>query len=216
MKSLKPKAERKRQQIVEAARNCFAQYGFERTTLDDIGLKMGMNKSSLYYYFKNKEEIYIEVVYQEADRVVADLQKEISKSKGPEECIQFYMKRRLAYYKKILSLHRLSADSLREMQPSFHALYDNILKREITFITEQLKAFTKTIDDGQLEKIAALIISSADGIKHDEIIYNKKDTYDEPDYAKIEKETRMLIKLILLGLGSIDEKVPQAIHEVVN
>ncbi|MBX7201629.1 MAG: TetR/AcrR family transcriptional regulator [Bacteroidia bacterium] len=206
---MKPKAEKKRQQIIDAARNCIAQFGYDRTTLDDIGLKMSLNKSSLYYYFKNKEEIYTEVVYQEADRVIEELQSEISNLENAEERIQFYMKKRLVYYRRILSLHKLSAESLRQIQPGFHDLYDNILKREIEFIHTQLKEMISNIDDKTLKNVAALIISSADGIKHDEIIYNKQDTYEEPDYARIEQETRLLIKLILLGLNCINTNKPE-------
>jgi len=213
---MKAKAEKKRQQIIDAARSCFAQFGYERTTLDDIGLKMGLNKSSLYYYFKNKEDIYTEVVYQEADRVIEELQKEMAVLEGSEERIQFYMNKRLVYYRRILSLHKLSAESLRQIQPGFHELYDNILSREIQFITLQLKEMTSNIDEDSLVKIAELIISSADGIKHDEIIYNKKDTYEEPDYKKIEQETRMLIKLLLLGLGCIDQRKPEQIKEIAS
>jgi AcrR family transcriptional regulator len=212
---MKPKAEKKRQQIIDAARSCFAQFGYDRTTLDDIGLKMNLNKSSLYYYFKNKEDIYTEVVYQEADRVIEDLQKEMSVLDGASARIQFYMKKRLVYYRRILSLHKLSAESLRQIQPGFHELYSTILQREVKFITLQLKEMTKHVDEEALVKVAELIISSADGIKHDEIIYNRKDTYEEPDYMKIEQETKMLIELILLGLNCIDEKQPEYMRDLV-
>jgi len=49
-------------------------------------------------------------------------------------------------------------------------------------------------------RIAEIILSSADGIKHDEVIYNKINTYDDPDYSKIEKDIDCLIQLILHGI----------------
>lgn len=195
------KSAQKRQQIISVAKSCFAQFGYDRTTLDDIGRRMGLNKSSLYYYFRNKEEIYTEVVLQEAENIIRDLQVEMLDKVTPEERIRHYMKSRLGYYRRVLSLHRLSAESLRQIQPGFHELYDNILKREIQFISRQLRLIDDRVSDSMVNRTAELLISAADAIKHDEIIYNKKDTYDEPDYKKIEADINLLIHLVLHGFS---------------
>jgi len=192
----------KRTQIISAAKLCFAQFGYDKTTLDDIGKRIGLNKSSLYYYFKNKEEIFSAVVLEEADKIVEVLQSEIESKVSPEERIQFYMRKRLGYYKKILSLHQLSAESLRQIQPGFHKLYSNILLREITFIQRQILLIDNNIPEVQAKKIAELIIISADGIKHDEILYNNPDIYKEPNYLRIETNIEFLIRLVLQGVRS--------------
>ena len=57
----------KKQEILKAASECFARFGYEKTTLDDIGKMVGLNKASLYYYYKNKEDIFAEVVLQAGD-----------------------------------------------------------------------------------------------------------------------------------------------------
>jgi len=194
------KSDIKKLQIISAAKLCFAQYGYDKTTLDDIGKRMGLNKSSLYYYFKNKEEIFTAVVLEEADKIVDGLQTEMESKVSPEEKIQFYMKKRLGYYKKVLSLHQLSAESLRQIQPGFHQLYNDILLREIAFIQKQILAIDDNIPESQAKKIAELIIISADGIKHDEILYNNPDIFKEPDYLKIESSIEFLISLILNGV----------------
>ena len=59
------KSDEKRKKIIQAAGDCFARFGYEKTTMDDIGKKVGLNKASLYYYYKDKESIYTEVVYVE-------------------------------------------------------------------------------------------------------------------------------------------------------
>jgi AcrR family transcriptional regulator len=57
----------KKKEILKAASDCFARYGYEKTTLDDIGKMVGLNKASLYYYYKNKEAIFSEVVFEETE-----------------------------------------------------------------------------------------------------------------------------------------------------
>ena len=194
------KTTNKKLQIISAAKQCFAQYGYDKTTLDDIGKRLGLNKSSLYYYFKNKEEIFTAVVLEEADSIVDGLQTEMESKTSPEEKIQLYMKKRIGYYKKVLSLHQLSAESIRQIQPGFHQLYNEILLREIAFIQKQLMAIDNNMYESRAKKIAELIIISADGIKHDEILYNNSDIFKEPDYLKIETNIEFLINLILNGV----------------
>jgi AcrR family transcriptional regulator len=194
------KTTNKKLQIISAAKQCFAQYGYDKTTLDDIGKRLGLNKSSLYYYFKNKEEIFTAVVLKEADNIVNGLQTEMESKASPEEKIQLYMKKRIGYYKKVLSLHQLSAESIRQIQPGFHQLYNEILLREIAFIQKQLMAIDNNMYESRAKKIAELIIISADGIKHDEILYNNSDIFKEPDYLKIETNIEFLINLILNGV----------------
>jgi AcrR family transcriptional regulator len=52
----------KRDLIVRAAAEVFAELGFERATLDAVGERVGLTKASLYYYFKSKEELLAYVV----------------------------------------------------------------------------------------------------------------------------------------------------------
>lgn len=48
----------KRDAILAAAFTQFGQYGFRRTSMDDISKEMGISRASLYSYFENKEEIF--------------------------------------------------------------------------------------------------------------------------------------------------------------
>jgi AcrR family transcriptional regulator len=44
--------------IYEAALEVFAEYGFKKATLDDIGAQLGMTKGNLYRYARNKQDLY--------------------------------------------------------------------------------------------------------------------------------------------------------------
>src|SRR5258708_3207365 len=51
-----------RDQILDAAEQLFAEQGFTRTTIKQIGRAAGGNSALLYYYFAAKEEPYQEVL----------------------------------------------------------------------------------------------------------------------------------------------------------
>ena len=45
-------------QILETALSVFARYGFKKTTMEDIAKELGMTQSNLYFYVKNKKDLY--------------------------------------------------------------------------------------------------------------------------------------------------------------
>ena len=51
------RAERTREQILQAGLKVFSAKGFEGATMDDIALELEATKGLLYYHFKTKEEI---------------------------------------------------------------------------------------------------------------------------------------------------------------
>jgi AcrR family transcriptional regulator len=54
--------ESRRDLIVRAAVDVFAEMGIEGATLDAVGERVGLTKASLYYYVKSKEELLGHVV----------------------------------------------------------------------------------------------------------------------------------------------------------
>jgi AcrR family transcriptional regulator len=50
--------ERRRQQIIVAAKRVFSDKGFSKTTMEDIAREAELSPGTLYLYFKNKDELY--------------------------------------------------------------------------------------------------------------------------------------------------------------
>jgi AcrR family transcriptional regulator len=48
----------KRERILKVAERLFASQGYANTTLEQIVLELGVSKPFVYYYFKNKQEVF--------------------------------------------------------------------------------------------------------------------------------------------------------------
>lgn len=74
VRKTKEEAENTRQAIIAAALEVFYQKGYSRTTFDDIAARIGLTKGALYWHFKNKPDLLVELIkekfYQNRYRLI--------------------------------------------------------------------------------------------------------------------------------------------------
>ncbi len=58
----KETVKKRRKDILNQAIGIFAKKGFDRTTMDEIALKVKISKPALYLYFKNKEDLFCALI----------------------------------------------------------------------------------------------------------------------------------------------------------
>ena len=73
-------AEQRRRQLLDVARDVFADRGFHATAMDDIAAVAGVTKPVLYQHFDNKRALFLELL----DDVGAQLLAELSVVTAPE------------------------------------------------------------------------------------------------------------------------------------
>ena len=69
----------KRAQILDGAKRCFMQVGFEAASMNDITTEAGVSKGTLYVYFKDKEDLFKELIDREKSAVMGAARKELEK-----------------------------------------------------------------------------------------------------------------------------------------
>jgi TetR/AcrR family transcriptional regulator, transcriptional repressor of aconitase len=77
----------RRQQIMDAAIECFSRDGFHRTTLQNIISETGMSAGSIYRYFASKEEI-VAAIATEHHAPEASVLEEIGEFEDPREALK--------------------------------------------------------------------------------------------------------------------------------
>lgn len=60
----KEEAEKTRQQILDAARQVFAEQGVSRTSLDQIAKAAGVTRGAIYWHFQNKSDVFFAMKQQ--------------------------------------------------------------------------------------------------------------------------------------------------------
>lgn len=81
----------KKEKIFTAGSECFARYGYEKTSMDDIGRLVWLNKASLYYYYNNKEVIFSADIFLEREKYTKTLQESINQKRNLRDKVVSYM-----------------------------------------------------------------------------------------------------------------------------
>jgi len=95
-----------KEQIVEAARHIFSRFGFKKTTMDDIAFGVGKGKSSIYYYFTSKDQVFQAVVEKEISLLRSELLKVIDSELSPEDKIQAYVTVRMTKFGQMTNFYQ--------------------------------------------------------------------------------------------------------------
>ena len=99
-----------RKKIINTAGQIFSRYGFRKTTMDEISKALKMGKSSIYYYFPGKEEIFEAVVLNEANILRNELTKAIKSVESPLDKMRNYVFVRMKAFEKLSNYYNAIFD----------------------------------------------------------------------------------------------------------
>lgn len=83
-KSIRPKSSSTRELIVDTARQLFARFGVDKTTMNDIAEASQKGRRTVYTYFKSKTEIFYAVVARELDILSKRLEAVANSNESPQ------------------------------------------------------------------------------------------------------------------------------------
>ncbi|MDO8863999.1 TetR/AcrR family transcriptional regulator [Haliea sp. E1-2-M8] len=81
------KAERTKKSILESAQIVFAEEGYDRTTLDDIGDRVNLLGTAILYHFKSKKHLYHETLRFSFKSISKKITADIDQSLSLEEMV---------------------------------------------------------------------------------------------------------------------------------
>ncbi|MBE0666930.1 MAG: TetR/AcrR family transcriptional regulator, partial [Bacteroidales bacterium] len=87
--------------IILTASKIFSHHGFKKTTMDEISRALKKGKSSIYYYYGSKEEIFEAVVKYEANQLRQQLTAAIREVDSPVDKLRNYIYVRMRTFEKL-------------------------------------------------------------------------------------------------------------------
>jgi TetR/AcrR family transcriptional regulator, transcriptional repressor of aconitase len=59
----------RRRQILDGARRCFAEYGYERATVRRLEQTIGLSRGAIFHHFRDKDTLFFELAHEDAERM---------------------------------------------------------------------------------------------------------------------------------------------------
>jgi len=175
MENKETKAERK-VKILKTAGKIFAQYGLKKTSVDDIAKAVGLVKTSLYYYFESKEELFQAVIKHESEKMIMKLQEAINNKSSPQEKLRAYFVTRMNYIKELINLYQLTKTAAQELMPLIEKERRLFFKAEKALMLEILEEGSEKNIFGinNPEFTALAIIASMRGLEPTLLLYQDR------------------------------------------
>lgn len=94
-----------------------AENGFQKTSMREIAVLANMGKSSLYDFFKTKDEIVVYAVEKEIEKTIQQVHRIIDDELSPQQCLRKIMLNHLRFpkqYRTVLMWLNTESDYLEE------------------------------------------------------------------------------------------------------
>jgi len=203
---VKPKrASRKltEQNILHAAEDVFAQYGFQGATVNTIAEKAGLTKQNLLYYFPSKEVLYQRVLEHILDLWLDKMNLLLQQGDGPKAMLSSYIRSKI----EISQIHpkgsKVFANELINGAPH---LKDHLQQYLLPKLEDDVVLIRQWIAEGKMDDVDpyhlffmiwASTQTYADFSSQIELALGKP-KLDDQDY---ENAINFLTNLVLKGLG---------------
>lgn len=131
-----------RDEILRAASTLFAARGYRAITTDDIAEAIGLTKSAMYYYFKNKYDLLSTIFRDSFAHYLTHARAIVAQEGKPEETMR-----------RLIRQHILNAIELREWTTIFFREQSELNDKDRAFIakciTEYSEFFERAYARGQ-------------------------------------------------------------------
>ena len=134
-----------KEKILESAKKLFSNYGYSAVSMSEIAKEVKITKAALYYHFKNKKEIYLEVIQNSFEALLKKLKEPIGLKTTFEK----------KFHQTLMAYLEFSLDEKNPIQETIQKI-SRLDKTTIKF-TQKLqwqiiKKFEDLIKEGQKKK----------------------------------------------------------------
>ncbi|AZI58144.1 TetR/AcrR family transcriptional regulator [Nakamurella antarctica] len=128
----------RRAQLLSAAKSAFVSQGYHCAAMDDIADRAGVSKPVLYQHFPSKLELYLALLSETADELVAALRAAINETDDNDVRVHRAVEAIFRYVGGDSQGHRLVFESDLAGQPEVDRIVDHMTEACVGAITETI------------------------------------------------------------------------------
>ena len=129
----------KLESILDTAKKMFARYGLQKTTLDEVAHMARVAKATIYNYFGNKDQVYLEVLRREMDEIVEKITSSVSQEVLPGDKLIAFARAKFRYMRRAINILNLDREGIEKLIPNAESVRNELFEREVNIIRSILQ-----------------------------------------------------------------------------
>lgn len=183
--------------ILKAAEKLFQQFGLRKTTMEDIAKAMGKGKSTLYYYYNNKEEIFDAVVLKEMWEVFDITKNAVENARSAPQKLKAFAIAKIKALQQKSNIYQIVSGEIKETHRCFENAKREYYQQEVKLVTGILKYGIQTgefnrVIDHDIDMLPFIIVSAFAGLG--------RDVFTQHQFPGIESRVDSIINILVNGL----------------
>lgn len=156
-----------RELLIESARKTFAEFGFRKTTVDDVARAARKGKSSVYHYFSSKEEIFEAVLEREARLFRSEIGAAVAAKTSARERLEAYVIARMRTFKGLVNFYRAFREGYQDDYPVVEKFRQSYDREETAFIASLLRLGVERSEFSirDLDTTAVAVVTAMKGLE---------------------------------------------------
>lgn len=159
-----------RVEVLKASRTLFQRFGLFKTTMEDIAKAVGKGKSTLYYYYESKDEIFDAVIREDMQEVFSQVKTAVEKACTAEEKLRMFTISKIRAINQKANLYGIVFGEISENPQLIKGLKKNFEAQELELLRDILvfgiyNNEFKRITDQDLDDLSHIMLSATRGIE---------------------------------------------------
>lgn len=191
------------QEILQVALRLYRKYGPGKVTMDDVASASGRSRTSLYYYYKNRDEIFQAVVDKIANDVAGEIRAAVQDADGVRNKIHAFCATKIKTSEEWKSVFKviwtsINADDQTRHNKAMDGLHKKLIHQEGIILNSAIAdAITqKQIRAIKAEDLDVLVFIISSGIRG-----LRREIYDQNDPHDITAAINILTDMVMKWLG---------------
>ena len=134
---------KKRETILNTAKQMFRRYGIRKTNLDEIARMAKVAKATIYNYFGSKEQVYFEVLNREATEFIDKISEAVAQINPPLDKLRVFYRTRFSKMKEASNILNIYGDGSEHLMAKTSGIRERIFKKEISLVQSILEEGVK-------------------------------------------------------------------------
>lgn len=124
------KDEKVRQKILDAAKTAFLKTGYTKVSMNDIATEAGIGRSTLYYYYLNKQDTFNALMVRETKHIFEGTYQRISNKNSFHDNLHIYNRFKLDCIDDIIKEYDLLMADLQHKPENFEGFKEELRVEE--------------------------------------------------------------------------------------